>query len=269
MKSWTVNGTTQKNEDGSNFVGNELTLDNISEDISVVVAFEDEASYTVTFSAVNTKGEPAQSGAATLNSEGLDSNNRAVKGSKVVLKAVPGPGSAILEWQESKDNGKTWTTLAGSQGSFTISNLQSDRNIRVQINESVTTHKLTFGAVDMDGLVVAKAGTLTASIGGESVAADSDCLTSSKVDFSFQPAQAYEVAEWRVNGVSVQEGRDRLTYTIDSLLGNADVQVAVRKKPQVTVSNTEAAKGGVTVEGFVNGKKRRSPAAAMWTTGPT
>lgn len=254
VKSWSVNGTIQKNEDNSNYVGNELTLDNISEDINVVVAFENEVSYTVTFSAVNTKGEAAQSGAVTLSSEGLNEQNQAVKGSKVVLKATPGPGSAILEWEEY--DGQKWTSLAGSQGSFTISNLQGDRNIRVQINESVTTHKLTFEVVDMDsGDPVTDAGTLTATIGGTPVNSGDDCLTSSKVVFTFKPAQSYEVAEWRVDSATVQEGLDKLTYTIDSLLANTTVRMAVHKKPQVTISNAEAAKGGVTVEGMVNGKK--------------
>lgn len=54
----------------------------------------------------------------------------------------------------------------------------------------------------------------------------------------------------------MQEGLDKLTYTIDNLLGNTTVRVRVYKKPQVTVSNTEAAKGGVTVEGFVDGEKK-------------
>ena len=54
----------------------------------------------------------------------------------------------------------------------------------------------------------------------------------------------------------MQEGLDKLTYTIDNLLGNTTVRVRVYKKPQVTVSNTEATKSGVTVEGFVNGEKK-------------
>lgn len=251
VKSWTVNNEVKKNEDGSNYVGSTLTLENISKDTAVQVAFESSVDYTVTFTAVDNTTEETLTTGVTLSNVGLK-EGKAAKGSSVTLTAKPTVGNAILEWQVEKDG--NWETLAGAQQSYTIQNLQSDMNIRVRVSANATTYSVNFGVYAEGNLdtPAANAGTLSATVNDAAIANGTALPNGSKVAFAYTETEGYEFVRWEVSGQQGQESGT--TYTVDSLMGNTTVKAVVRKKPQVTIINEMANGGTVEVTGTVNGQ---------------
>lgn len=251
VDSWTVNTKVQKNEDGSNYAGSTLTLENISETTTVTVTFAAAEYFKVTFTAVDSKDEKELTAGVTLTTEGLDASNQALKGSTVTLTATPNVGNAILEWQVKQ--GETWETLTGSQQSYTIQNLQSNMAIRVLVNTNATTYSVNFGVYAEGGLdAITDAGTLSAAINSIPIENGTQQPNGSKVVFTYQEPTDYEFVKWVVNDKDA--GTAGPSYTVDSLMGNTTVKAVVRKKPQVTIINEMANGGTVEVTGTVNGQ---------------
>lgn len=254
VKSWTVNNEVKKNEDGSNYVGSTLTLENISKDTTVQVAFESSVDYTVTFSAVDNTTEKTLTTGVTLSNVGLNTEGKAAKGSSVTLTATPNAGNAILEWQVQKDG--NWVTLAGAQQSYTIQNLQSDMNIRVRVSANATTYSVNFGVYAENDLdtPAANAGTLSATVNGAPIANGTALPNGSAVAFAYTALDGCEFVRWVVSGQQGQESGT--TYTVENLINNTTVKAVVRQKPQVTIN--EIPNGTVTVT--ANGQPIKSGA---------
>lgn len=243
VKSWTVNNEVKKNEDGSNYVGSTLTLENISKDTTVQVAFESSVDYTVTFTAVDSNTNETLTVGVDLSNVGLNAEGKAAKGSSVTLTATPNVGNAILEWQVQK--GGSWETLASAQQSYTIQNLQSDMNIRVRVSRNATTYSVNFGVYAEDDLdtPAADAGTLSATVSGAAIQNGTALPNGSDVTFAYTEQNGCEFVRWEVSGQQGQESGT--TYTVANLMNNTTVKAVVRKKPQVTIS--EISNGTVTV----------------------
>lgn len=243
VKSWTVNNKVQQNEDGSNYVDSTLTLENISENTTVQVAFESSEDYTVTFTAVDSNTNKTLTAGVTLSNVGLNTEGKAAKGSSVTLTATPNVGNAILEWQVQKDG--NWVTLAGAQQSYTIQNLQSDMNIRVRVSANATTYSVNFGVYAVNDLdtPAANAGTLSATVNGAPIANGTALPNGSAVAFAYTALDGCEFVRWEVSGQQGQESGT--TYTVANLMNNTTVKAVVRQKPQVTI--TESPNGTVTV----------------------
>lgn len=252
VESWIVNGKVQKNEDGSNYVGSTRTLENISENTTVAVAFAKAEYFKVTFTAVNSEDKTVLTTGVELKTEGLDGNKQALKGSTVTLTATPNTGNAILAWQVEKDG--TWENLTGSKQSYTIPNLQSDMNIRVLVNNKATTYSVNFDIYAEDNLKTpaANAGTLSAAITGATIESGNQQPNGSKVVFTYEAPSDYEFVKWVVNDKDA--GTAGPSYTVNSLMAHTTVKAVVRKKPQVTISNEMANGGTVEVTGTVNGQ---------------
>ncbi len=144
VKEWTVGGEVVKEND-SVFSGTTLPLKEISADTIIFVSFEDTASYAVTYSAVDSSGNPVAG--VTMTADHL-TNGQAVKGSAVTLTASCTPGIAIREWQIQQEGG-TWKTVAPAQSSYTIQNLQQTTEIRVVVSVA-QTHNLTWNIAMLD-----------------------------------------------------------------------------------------------------------------------
>lgn len=243
VDSWTVNTKVQKNEDGSNYAGSTLTLENISETTTVTVTFAAAEYFKVTFTAVDNTTKEELTKGVTLTTEGLDDKNQALKGSKVTLTATPNTGNAILEWQVKQ--GETWKTLTSSQQSYTIQNLQSDMEIRVLVNTNATSYSVNFGVYAEGALEThVEAGTLSATINNTPIESGTPQPNGSKVVFTYKEPTDYEFVKWVVNDKDA--GTAEPSYTVDTLMANTTVKAVVRKKPQVTISN-EITNGTVTV----------------------
>lgn len=253
VASWSVStgsgaAQVQTNPDGSAFTGNTLTLENISADTVVTVTFEPSSTHKVTYSAYD-PAHPTQSvTGVTLTAEGLDETGCAQKGSSVTLTASVTPGNAITEWQ-IKD-GDTWNTVAAAQNSYTIYSLQADTEIRVLVTTGGYAYSVDFAVVDESGAAANGAGTLTAKNAGQTISTGATCTAYTSLHFAYAGVDSYEVVKWLVNDTSVQQGLDKLTYDIDSLSGDTTVKVIVRKKPQLSFTQTE-----LTVSGTVNGSE--------------
>ena len=194
----------QKNADGSVYVKNTLTIDNILSNIDVNVEFEKREKYQVTYEAIDLSGV-APTG-ITISSEGLDEDGKATKGSEIVLKAELKPGVAIREWQTSTD-GKNWTTRAKSQNTFTIDSLESNLQIRVIINNTDSIlYNLQYMICDEKGNVInnANVGTLTATSNGVHLNPGNN-VAYIPIDLSFTEVESYEIVRWMVNGETSEE----------------------------------------------------------------
>ena len=112
-------------------------------------------------------------------------------------------------------------------------------------------YTLTFGVVD-DTSSPVTGGTLTATSNGVTLETGTEYPSYTNVDFTFTEAEAYEVVEWKVNTDTVQEGRDRLTYTLENPSADTTVNVVVREKPSVTVN--EVSNGTVDVTYTLDGE---------------
>ena len=99
-------------------------------------------------------------------------------------------------------------------------------------------------------------GTLTAkyTANDTTITSGDDCTTCSSITFTYDEPTAYEVVGWKVNGNEVTTDRNgkTFTYTIDSLTTETTVNVVVRPKPTVAITQPE--NGTISVAYTLNGK---------------
>lgn len=87
---------------------------------------------------------------------------------------------------------------------------------------------------------------------GAEIATGANCTTYSSITFTYEEPTAYEVVNWTVNGTEVKADRNGkiFTYTIDSLTTPTTVNMVVRAKP--TVAITQPTNGTISVAYTLN-----------------
>ena len=258
VKQWTVtrdNGTPeiQKNTDGTVFSGKELKL-TITANTEVNVTFEQTAQFTVYYSAVEQENTN-KSVALNFETTGL-TDGKGEKGSAVTLTAKPSSAMGIAGWQYKTSESGTWTDSSVTGLRYTIRNLQSNIWVRALVNDSATPTEVNFGIVDESGKAVAGGGKLTAkyTANGTEITTGANCTTYSSITFTYEEPTAYEVVNWTINGTEVKADRNGkiFTYTIDSLTTPTTVNMVVRAKPTVAITQPE--NGTISVAYTLNGK---------------
>ena len=244
VKQWTVkrgSGTAeiQKNTDGTVFSGSELKL-TITANTVVNVTFEQTAQFEVHYSAVDqedTNKEIALNFETTGLTDGKDE-----KGSAVTLTAKPSSAMGIAGWQYKTAESGTWINSSVTGLRYTIRNLQSNIWVRALVNDNATPTVVNFGVVDENGHTV-EGGKLTAkyTANGAEIATGANCTTYSSITFTYEEPTAYEVVKWQVNKADVTAVRNgkTFTYTIDSLTTPTTVNMVVRAKPTVAITQPE------------------------------
>lgn len=245
VKSWTVNDEVKINDDTTVYSGNTLTVENLSETITVKVDFEEYDEFSVGFTAVDEALQELSSG-VSLGIKGLNEKGEAAKGSTITLTAVPTVGNAVQEWQAKWKSEAVWETVAPAQESYTIHNLQGDMDVRVVVSNRAVTYPVTFGVDDVEGapLGADAGGKITATVNGQEISSGSNQPNISRVVFRFTAAPDYEFVRWEAGGEDV--GHESREYVIESLTAAADIRAVVQKKPQVTIRTEPAAGGEVT-----------------------
>lgn len=246
VESWVVNGRVEQNPDGTHYTGTTLERE-ITEDTEVKVTFTAEGQYAVSYEVVDENNQPVSGVAVTA--EGL-TDGKATKGGNVAFVAQPSVGVVIQRWEVQRSDGD-WETVSASANRYTLYNVQADTNVRIVASGGSNRYTLTFGVVD-DTSSPLTGGTLTATSNGVTLETGTEYPSYTNVDFTFTEAEAYEVVEWKVNTDTVQEGRDRLTYTLESPSADTTVNVVVREKPSVTVK--EVSNGTVDVTYTLDGE---------------
>ena len=247
VESWVVNGRVEQNPDGTHYTGTTLERE-ITEDTEVKVTFAAEEQYAVSYEVVDENNQPVSGVAVTV--EGL-TDGKVTKGGNVAFTAQPSVGVVIQRWEVKRGEGE-WETVSASANRYTLYNVQADTNVRIVASGGSNRYTLTFGVVDVNGTPVAGGGTLEAVSNGVALETGTEYPSYTNVDFTFTEAEAYEVVEWKVNTDTVQEGRDRLTYILESPSADTTVNVVVRKKPSVTVK--EVSNGTVDVTYTLDGE---------------
>ena len=247
VESWVVNGRVEQNPDGTHYTGTTLERE-ITEDTEVKVTFTAEEQYAVSYEVVDENNQPVSGMAVTV--EGL-TDGKVTKGGNVAFTAQPSVGVVIQRWEVQRGDGD-WETVSASANRYTLYNVQADTNVRIVASGGSNRYTLTFGVVDVNGTPVAGGGTLKAVSNGVALETGTEYPSYTNVDFTFTEAEAYEVVEWKVNTDTVQEGRDRLTYTLESPSADTTVNVVVREKPSVTVN--EVSNGTVDVTYTLDGE---------------
>ncbi|MFQ6890971.1 MAG: S-layer homology domain-containing protein [Acutalibacter sp.] len=247
VESWVVNGRMEQNPDGTYYTGTTLERE-ITEDTEVKVTFAAEEQYAVSYEVVDENNQPVSGVAVTV--EGL-TDGKVTKGGNVAFTAQPSVGVVIQRWEVKRGEGE-WETVSASANRYTLYNVQADTNVRIVASGGGSNrYTLTFGVVD-DTSSPVTGGTLTATSNGVTLETGTEYPSYTNVDFTFTEAEAYEVVEWKVNTDTVQEGRDRLTYTLENPSADTTVNVVVREKPSVTVN--EVSNGTVDVTYTLDGE---------------
>lgn len=246
VESWVVNGRMEQNPDGTHYTGTTLERE-ITEDTEVKVTFAAEEQYAVSYEVVDENNQPVSGVAVTV--EGL-TDGKVTKGGNVAFTAQPSVGVVIQRWEVQRGDGD-WETVSASANRYTLYNVQADTNARIVASGGSNRYTLTFGVVD-DTSSPVTGGTLTATSNGVTLETGTEYPSYTNVDFTFTEAEAYEVVEWKVNTDTVQEGRDRLTYTLENPSADTTVNVVVREKPSVTVN--EVSNGTVDVTYTLDGE---------------
>ncbi|MFR5133620.1 MAG: InlB B-repeat-containing protein [Acutalibacter sp.] len=247
VESWVVNGRVEQNPDGTHYTGTTLERE-ITEDTEVKVTFAAEEQYAVSYEVVDENNQPVSGVAVTV--EGL-TDGKVTKGGNVAFTAQPSVGVVIQRWEVKRGEGE-WETVSASANRYTLYNVQADTNVRIVASGGGSNrYTLTFGVVD-DTSSPVTGGTLTATSNGVTLETGTEYPSYTNVDFTFTEAEAYEVVEWKVNTDTVQEGRDRLTYTLENPSADTTVNVVVREKPSVTVN--EVSNGTVDVTYTLDGE---------------
>ena len=255
VKQWTVTRDgkveTQKNADGTVFSGSELKL-TITANTVVNVTFEQTAQFEVHYSAVDQEDTNKEI-ALNFETTGL-TDGKGEKGSTVTLTAKPSSAMGIAGWQYKISESGTWTDSSVTGLRYTIRNLQRNILVRTLVNDNATPTEVNFGIVDESGKAVAGGGKLTAkyTANGAEIATGANCTTYSSITFTYEEPTAYEVVNWTVNGTEVKADRNGkiFTYTIDSLTTPTTVNMVVRAKP--TVAITQPTNGTISVAYTLN-----------------
>lgn len=261
VKQWTVtrnNGTAeiQKNADDSDFSGKELKL-TITADTRVNVTFEETHQYEVHCSAVK-QTATNETVPLTFETTGL-TNGKGEKGSTVTLTAKPSSAMGIAGWQYKTAESGPWIDSTVTGLSYTIQNLQSNIWVRALVNDGADPTKVSFGIVNEKNQSVEGGGTLTAKYkaNGAEIQSGTGCTTYSSITFTYEEPKAYEVVGWKVNGRDVEAVRNgkTFTYTIDSLTTETTVNMVVRAKPTVEITQPESPEiGTISVTYKLNGE---------------
>jgi len=184
VKEWKLNGDVVPDKAAEAF-----TVNNLSENIEVTVEFE-VITYVVNFAVVGLNGTLT----ASVDGEPISDGDLIENGKDVVFEALPDEEYRIKEWRV---NGAVVPDHTAN--TYAVSDLSEDTNVTVEFEEiPIIYHVVTFE-------VVGENGTLTASVDDLPIDSGDEVREGKDALFTATPAAGFQVKEWKVNGVVVDE----------------------------------------------------------------
>ncbi|MFP4557342.1 MAG: choice-of-anchor J domain-containing protein [Bacteroidales bacterium] len=127
------------------------------------------------------------------------------------------------------------------------------------------TYAVTFASLDENG-------TLNAEVDGGPINSGDEVYENAEVTFSAEPNDGYQIKEWTLNGDVIADYHE-LNYTISSLSGPAEVNVAFEEIPTHSVTFATASDNGeisATVNGddITSGQEVDEGAEVVFTASP-
>ena len=202
VKEWENNGTVVTGNTSTQYIISSLT-----DEVNITVKFVYNC-VNVNFSVVNNEFGTLT---VTANEEPIESGDPVDKGSRIVFTANPDQCCKIIEW---KNNGTPITGYVSTQ--YVITSISLEANITVEFENNCVN--VNFSAINEEF------GALTATVKEEPIESGNMTELGSKVIFTAEPVDQYEVKEWKLNGDIVPENITN-EFIIESLTGEVDVTV--------------------------------------------
>lgn len=220
---WLVNGEDKT----SNVKGNILEIEDVAQDINVVVRFRktEEGAY-IFFRSVS----PMMGAITCTKEDGTQvlSASKVKVGEKLTFTAKPRRGYRITNWQREKKNVATAEfdnlTEFYSMSSITLS-AEDAMDIQVDFDRVADHYVVKFASFnDKTGTLIAQ------NVSDNTVLSTGEALPKgSKIVFTAQPKEGYEVDEWQLNGNTILKYRNT-TYTIDNLQSDVEVNMVCSER---------------------------------------
>ena len=243
VKGWWINGTQVTNDDGTSYLEDTLTLDTLSAETTVYVAFGMGSMYSLYVSSkVNfyLDEQAAYVNDSVISITGSDgtvyaSGEDIPQGTDVTISVTPPSGSIIQSWTiyRAYSSGAAMgeATVLGNQSSYKIKYLSG--NYKIQLQYYLFAYKVVRYSVDSTG----GSGTLSAAVKGGvdpgtgTVANPSSVQMYSDVVFTATPgSDSVGVKGWTVNGVYTKDSSP--TYTVENITANTTVKAKFETAPK-------------------------------------
>ena len=198
IKEWKQNGVIIPNH-----LENSYTLNNIEEEVTITVEFELIPPEFHIITVITDGNGTAQSDVAS-----------AQIGTIITLTAEANSEYQFVEWQVIS-GGIIINDITANPATFTM----PDNPVEVMaIFEPIAIYyTVNFGVVKPNG-------TLTASVDDYPITTGEDVLEGSNVNFTATPNSNFQVKEWKLNGIVIQNNTTNF-YTLSDLSANATVTV--------------------------------------------
>lgn len=227
VKAWKVNGVTQADETGNTFT---YTADGTN-GADITVEFQSVA-YTVRWTAKN----------GTVTAAGQTASPAQIRGGETVtFTAAANDGYVFDHWvvngaaQGETNNTFTWTVPTGQPAS-TVHTVEAVFE-RENVQYTVTYGTEGSGTIRVPG---GENGSVTVASGGS-------------VTFTATPAANYMVQEWQLDGVTIPDTANRLTYELTNVMGSHRVTVVFKAAVLYKVGYGVDGSGG-TLAATANGE---------------
>ena len=210
-------------------VNSQLTIENISADMTIEVSFEaiPPTTYTLIIKATG-NGSVTYNGTAI---RGKSSSFTIVEGTSTIVTFTPDDGYSI----KSVKLNETDITSTVKNNQYTISNISS--NITLEVEYEAITYTLSIkavgnGSVTYDETVISgKTSTFTVSYGADAVV-------------SFTPDEGYRIKSVKVNGTDVTSNVENNQYTITNITTDTSLEVEFER---ITYTLSITATGSGTI----------------------
>ena len=210
-------------------VNNQLTIENISADMTIEVAFEviPPTNFTLTIKATG-NGSVTYNGTAI---RGKSSSFTIVEGTSTIVTFTPDDGYRI----KSVKLNATDITSSVKDGQYTISNINSDNTLEVEfeaITYTLSIISVGNGSATYDETTISsKTSTFTVSYGTDAVV-------------SFTPDEGYRIKSVKVNGTDVTSKVANNQYTIANITSDTSLEVEFER---ITYTLSITATGSGTI----------------------
>lgn len=220
---WLVNGEDKT----SKVKGNILEIEEVTQDVNILVHFRktEEGAY-IFFRSVS----PMMGSITCIKEDGTQvlSASKVKVGEKLTFTAKPRRGYRITNWQREKKNVATaeFDNLTDFYSMSSIT-LPAEDAMDIQVDfDRVADHYVVKFASFND-----KTGTLVAqNVSDNTVLSTGEALPKgSKIVFTAQPKDGYEVDEWQLNGNTILKYTNT-TYTIDNLQSDVEVNMVCSER---------------------------------------
>jgi len=215
VKEWTLNGNiiTDNNT-------NTLTVSDIHKETTVTVEFEETPiqTYMVDFGVSNGNGILK----AYMGEEELSSGSNVNAGSEITFNAEPNDAYQVKEWTV---NGNIVTDI--NTNTLTISDIKEETTVTVEFEEiPPVTYPVNFSVINGNG-------SIAALVNNSEINSGNQVIEASAVVFTANPADAYRVKEWTVNGTIITDNNTN-TLTISDIKEETTVTVEFEEIPVQT-----------------------------------